>query len=449
MSAAAIKAGEAFVKISANMDSLRAGLNQAKGHLKSFGSSLSGIGSAISGMWAAVAGSAAVGALAATVKTLMDVGGQFADMSARTGLAASSLIDLAFAAGQTGATVQDLEAALRAMAKNGLNVNDFEKVGQGIASIQDPTERAARAMEVFGKSGTRLLPMFAELNTLKQQSKLLGPALTNEDVKAADSLGDSFGSLTEAVSRLGQQTATVLAPGLERLLHLMTGLVVETNKFQHAQKSGFTSFATGVLGAAAGGAAGAGRIVGLPDFTASGKAAMAEAKNLADAAEQADGMQTQNAKAREAAEKAAAAAARQRVEFQRHINSLIQESLTPEEQFLQKQREIIDAMVDLQHAMASGMFHPKLLNAQNAGLRTALGRLQQAEAERLQGLLPKAADLQRTATFLGTSSRGTFSSAGARLLGQGGEPNRVEVKSLQVLEKIERNTAQIEQPRFT
>src|SRR5207237_488386 len=133
-------------------------------------------------------------------------GDQIAKMARRTGVSAEALSELGFAAEQSGQNIDVLEQTLKKMQKTiggaelksgeaagltsfegklahlGLTISDlkdlapdqqFESIADRIAAIPDPTQRAAAAMEIFGKSGTALLPLMekgaAGIRALRQE----------------------------------------------------------------------------------------------------------------------------------------------------------------------------------------------------------------------------------------------------------------------------------------
>jgi hypothetical protein len=392
MSATNIKAGRAFVEIIAELDPLKKSLLKGTAELRSWGQSLARVGSMISGVWATIAGSAVVGTLAASVKAFTDVGSQLNDMAGRTGVAASELQVLAFAAKQTGASLTDVEMALRNMARNGFSVSDFSVIGQSIASIEDPSARAAKALEVFGKSGTKLLPMFAELNSLRAQSAALGPILSDEDVRRADELGDAFGALGEAAKRLQAQTGSSLATPLTEVTNILTGATAAAGDLSNAlgNLSGnalpglrqFLSEDTGFMRAMAG--PGSQRVraqlsvmIGmLESLGARGRAAAQSNQALADSTETvADSME----KAADATKQMADA-----IESgEKRRASLVREFETPREAFERKQREIEAALAELQRTRAGGFISQEQFRGESTALHEARRRNMAKENERL------------------------------------------------------------------
>ena len=94
----------------------------------------------------------------------------------------------------------------------------FELLSDRISKIKDPAIRAATAMEIFGKTGTALLPMMQDgakgIEEFKQQARALGLVINNEDSKAAATFGDTldtlWGVLKVGVFAIGSALAPLL-----------------------------------------------------------------------------------------------------------------------------------------------------------------------------------------------------------------------------------------------
>lgn len=239
----AIRAGRAFVELFADDSKLVRGLRAAEKKLRAWGQSVSAIGKQLMGLGTAVAAP-----LGAAAKLFADFGSQFFDMSARTGVSVEALSELAFAAQQSGADVETLEGGLRKMQKFlvgvgegsdqaketlnrlGLSLTDlaglspddqFALLGDRLSKINDPAVRAATAMELFGKSGATLLPLFSEgaagLEAMRKQARDLGLTLSTEDAQSADSLGDALDSLWAVMKSGNLAIGAAIAPTLTDL----------------------------------------------------------------------------------------------------------------------------------------------------------------------------------------------------------------------------------------
>ena len=237
-SAQGIRAGRAFVELFADDTKLVRGLRAAERKLKAFGSSVQAIGK---GMFAL--GASVVTPLLAATGVFSEMGDQLAKMSGRTGISVESLSELGYAAEQSGADLGSLEAGVRRMQKfltdaadgssmatdtlNRLGVSlnmltglspeaQFELLADRLSKIEDPTTRAATAMELFGKSGTSLLPMMQDgakgIQELRDQARDLGLVISTEDAKAAEIFGDRLSDLWKVVKSGVFAIGAALAP---------------------------------------------------------------------------------------------------------------------------------------------------------------------------------------------------------------------------------------------
>lgn len=226
MSLQNIKAGGAFIEITAK-DRTASGLKSAMGKAKAFAAGMQSIGASLAGVGAAVAGlgSAIVAPLAGAAKMFADTGSAVADMSARTGLAADHLSELAYAAEMGGASASELEAALVRMGKNGLDPAQFDQVAASIASISDPAERIAAAYQAWGKAGVKLLPMLDSLQALRGEARGLGLTIDPKTAQKADALGDSLDRLRKVGSDLAFELGSAIAEPLTAFADAATKVI--------------------------------------------------------------------------------------------------------------------------------------------------------------------------------------------------------------------------------
>jgi hypothetical protein len=172
------------------------------------------------------------------------VGGELNDLSARTGESAGNLAILQRAfenagssAGAVGPMINRLQrfiveagdsASAQAQALGGLGISledlktkspleQMQTLASAISNVEDPAQRTALAMQIFGRSGGELMPLLramgVELDTARAQ---LGawPAALDKSNQALDAIGDNF----TAIKNKGIEFATGLlvnvAPGL-------------------------------------------------------------------------------------------------------------------------------------------------------------------------------------------------------------------------------------------
>ena len=232
----AIEAGRAVLKLLLDDKELNKKFAATQRKLRNVGRSVRSAGLAIGGVGAAI-----TAPFALATKQFIETGDQLNKMSARTGIAVESLSELKFAAEQSGASLTDVEKAVRTMQRTlldaeqgtstatqalsqlGLTLEEirgqsperqFELISQRIAAIEDPSKRAAAAMEIFGRSGQVILPMLGDMALLREEARKLGITIDEEAAQSAADLADSFNRLTKTVVALAVQIGAALAPTL-------------------------------------------------------------------------------------------------------------------------------------------------------------------------------------------------------------------------------------------
>jgi hypothetical protein len=184
----------------------------------------------------------------------LELGGRLNDLSSRTGETAGKLLVLERAfdntgvgADKVGATINRLQKFIttagdesskqaEVMARLGISMQDLQGktpteqmqvFATKIAGIQDPTVRAATAMEIFGKSGGQLLPMLSnfssEINGAKGQLGSL-PGIMDRSAAAFDAIGDNFAAIKNKSLEFAVGLAEKLTPALEKFTNMLVGV---------------------------------------------------------------------------------------------------------------------------------------------------------------------------------------------------------------------------------
>lgn len=230
-----ISVGDAVLKIGVDTKGVDKGLKGLKGqfmkHSKAIGIGMTAVGGTI----------LAVGIK--SVKTYAEMGDEVQKMALRTGFSTEALSELRHAADISGASLGTLEKGVKKMAmsiadaKDGLATytREFDKIGmaveeleglspeeqffkiaEAIARIEDPTIRAASAQKILGRAGTELLPLFAEgeegMAALRQEAHDLGIVFDQEAADKAAKLTDEMHRMKEATSGVQIAIAEHLAP---------------------------------------------------------------------------------------------------------------------------------------------------------------------------------------------------------------------------------------------
>lgn len=253
VSTGAIRAGRAYVELGLDQSKFVKGLRAAEKELKALGQSIMKIGAGLT-----AAGGAITGVFTAAAKSFVSAGDAINDMASRTGVSAGALQALGFAAKMSGSDVESLETGLRLMQRTitdaaggsksaaksltdvGLSVqalagmapeDQFTAVAEAISQIGDPTRRAAMAMDLFGRSGTSLIPMIEEgsagLSAMAQRFAQLGPPLTAADVTLAALADDVWNELLTAFKAITNQVGASVTPALVELAQVATELIAD------------------------------------------------------------------------------------------------------------------------------------------------------------------------------------------------------------------------------
>ena len=207
-------------------------------------------------------GSALIGGALHFTQSLIELGSELDDQSNRLGIGAEELQAWRFAAGQGGASAEEMGAALKILTKNiaeaadngapakdfaalGVNVKDAtgkvrdatEVVGdiaEKMAKAETQTERAGIALKFFGKGGLALLPMLKDgrkgIQELFDRFKELGGGYSKEFVSAADAAGDAQAELGIAFASLKSKIGVQVLPIVTALVNKITNLVIWIRK---------------------------------------------------------------------------------------------------------------------------------------------------------------------------------------------------------------------------
>ena len=237
-----VKAGGAWVEIFADNSPLRRTLKASGQLLSKFAQPVL----AASKMLATGFAIASTAAVAAT-KRFADYSDQIADMAGRTGASVKFLSELGYAAKMSGSELEAIEPAIRNMQKglaSGSSNKILEKLGldpktlregnpesqflaiaDAISKIDSPAMRTAMAMQVFGKSGTALLPLLNEgsagIEKMRQDARDLGISLDSEATAKAGMFNDALDRIGFAMQGVANVIGNALAPLLTWLAEAM------------------------------------------------------------------------------------------------------------------------------------------------------------------------------------------------------------------------------------
>lgn len=270
-----------MVRVGADTKDMERGLKSARAKMKAFGGQMRKIGRV-----AAVAGAAVVGAFGLMIKSYIKAGDEVHKMALRTGFSTEKLSELKYASEISGASLESLEKGVKRMSKTindatkaggamatyvrafdqlGLEAGEliklspedqFDKIARAIANVENPTIRAARAQDIFGRAGTQLLPLFAAgeegLDKLKKKAHEMGIVFDQEAADKAAALTDALTTLKGSVQGVTMGIAGKLVPALtifvDAISTSLTNIKGDTGAMTASVLNFFMLIAKGVMG---------------------------------------------------------------------------------------------------------------------------------------------------------------------------------------------------------
>ncbi len=211
---------------------------------------LGGIQSVLGGI--ATAATSTTAALTG-IQNALDFGGQLTDLSARTGQSVRDLVVLrrAFETSGIGAANTAPMVGLLQKAISGLNEEGgktdgvFKRLGVSAESlkalsaldqvavltrafegIKEPSERAAMAMQLFGRSGAQMLQLLGDSSALSTAEREVGRLAVRAGQNAAkfDEIGDKLSVAKDRLQEFFVVAAEKAIPSLERMAKLLDAL---------------------------------------------------------------------------------------------------------------------------------------------------------------------------------------------------------------------------------
>jgi methyl-accepting chemotaxis protein len=208
---------------------LQGTFNRVKGAAGGLTSSLGGLVPAI--------GLAGLGALG---KRSIDAADNLNDLSQRTGVGVETLDKFGKAANDSGSSLEEVAKSMGKLAKGivdpasktnealksiGVSSTDAQGKIRGVDAIMldladkfskmpDGVQKTALAMEIFGKSGSNIIPM---LNEGKDALNEYSATIDGKMAAAADKFNDSINKVTSSISGPFNQAVTALLPTITKL----------------------------------------------------------------------------------------------------------------------------------------------------------------------------------------------------------------------------------------
>lgn len=240
--------GNIIIGMKASTGALSKGLKSAAGAVTGFGSAINAINPALLTFGGNIA-SSVVNPLKDMVVQAFDSIDSLGDTAAKIGTTTEALSRLQWAAQMTGSSSESLNAGLqkmnvqlakakagdatsRTLQKIGLNAEElksmdpaaaFKEIAGGIANIENPADKAATAMQLFGKGGVDLIGTLsagtAEIDALAAESDLLGNTIKDVDAANIGAAKDAMDKFWQAIQNVANLIAIQLAPFITDLIN--------------------------------------------------------------------------------------------------------------------------------------------------------------------------------------------------------------------------------------
>ncbi len=212
-------------------------------------------------------GGGIVGGLMAMTKQAATYGDEIAKASKKTGMATEDISRLRYAAERSGVGFGGLESALARMARSaseaaggaemyseaydrlGVSVTDangelkggeqlFREVAEGLKNVDNATERAALAQEIFGRSGAQLLPLLNEgeagIKKLGDRAEELGMVLSGKAAKDSERFNDALADLKDAGTTIAMTLGQTLMPTIAEIAEKVSEAVGRWREWSEA-----------------------------------------------------------------------------------------------------------------------------------------------------------------------------------------------------------------------
>jgi len=266
--------GSIFVDLLLNTAKFEGGVKSAKSQIAKFGKDLEDFAKT-----SAVAVGAAAGALALLAIRQANVIDETGKMARSIGVNVGNFQALGLVADEAGVAQDQLaklfdksqkaivEAAKGSKSFNeifkqiGVNAQElinltpdeqFIKIAESLAEIENPTIRNAAAMEIFGKNGRQVTEMLSSLRDRLQEAREFNDkfniTISDIDSRKVEEANDAFGRIGRAIGGLGNTIAIEVAPLVTELSNRLLNAGVDGEDFGKAVDAGMTFAANGIDG---------------------------------------------------------------------------------------------------------------------------------------------------------------------------------------------------------
>jgi hypothetical protein len=243
-------------KVTDKLEDLGKKAKAAQGTFGEFGKSLAsglGIGAGFSvGAKAAEALLGTIRSVPAEFMRIVEAGGKLTDVAASLNTTTGFLQEMKYNGDVVGVSLEKVTSSAMRMQRALVDTPDrfqaigiaaqgiidmepgaaFREVAETIGAIPNPTERAAAAMRIFGKTGAELLPLISNMHAAREEAELLGTTVADDQLVRLDSMSDAVVRASSSWDALKTRlvATTVEMTGLDTTID---GLAVSIGALNH------------------------------------------------------------------------------------------------------------------------------------------------------------------------------------------------------------------------
>lgn len=187
-----------------------------------------GLGAAMRSLAAPLAAAFSVGAVIHGIREAINTADEFAKVAQRVGQTTESLSALAYAGDLSGVSMEELTVGLQKfnqwLSQTGQGARDnmqaFEEQAEIFARMPDGPAKTARAMELFGKAGAKMIPLLNGgrdgIREMAEEAERFGLIIDSKTAKESEEFNDNLTRLRRNASGLANTLARELVPELNK-----------------------------------------------------------------------------------------------------------------------------------------------------------------------------------------------------------------------------------------
>ena len=270
--AGAIRAGAAYVEVFLEQNRVTRDLAAMQGRLRAWSASLSRMGAGayggeLPGPLAAIARFASSPAgmfagLLTAAKMTATAGDEIVHLAEKAGTSVEAISSLSYAARRADVGADSLAMAIKKMQVNitaaarggeeatevftrlGLSAAElgrlqteeqFRRIADRIAAIQNPAERAAAAVKIFGRNGTELMPLLLQgadgIAKWEARARALGLVMGSEAAEGAHRFSQLLGDLHDVMMSSVRVIGGALIPYLDGMVNRIVQIITSVRQW--------------------------------------------------------------------------------------------------------------------------------------------------------------------------------------------------------------------------